>query len=491
MMELNDLQQQRLAKLERLRAAGIDPYPPRANRTHTIAAALDSFDALAERGERLTLAGRIVGARRIMGKLAFTHIEDGSGTIQLWLSRADLGDEWFDRFRDDLDTFDIVQATGTLRRTKSGEASLFVERLDVLAKALNPPPEKWHGLTDVEARLRERYLDLIVNQEVRHVFRTRAKIITAVRRFLDERGFLEVETPALQPIYGGASARPFVTHHHQLHQDLYLRIADELYLKRLIVGGFEKVYEISKDFRNEGVDRSHNTEFTMMECYQAYADYNDIMQLVEELFRHVALEVCGTTQISYQGQSIDLGPRWARVSIPEAIEERTGIDILRVTELAPLQAAIQSAGLRVEAKPSWAKQVDELFSTYVQPLLIQPTFIIDHPVPLSPLAKKRPDRPTLVERFEPIIAGMELGNAFTELNDPLDQEQRFLEQGRAAAAGDDEAQQMDVDYINALMYGMPPTGGLGVGIDRMVMLFTDQPTIREVILFPHLRQREP
>jgi lysyl-tRNA synthetase class 2 len=489
-MELNDLQQQRLAKLERLRAAGIDPYPPRAQRTHTIAAALESFDPLAERGERLTLAGRIVGARRIMGKLAFAHIEDGTGTIQLWLSRADLGDEWFDRFRDDLDTFDIVQAAGALRRTKSGEASLFVERLDVLAKALNPPPEKWHGLTDVEARLRERYLDLIVNQEVRQVFRTRAKIITAVRRFLDERGFLEVETPTLQPVYGGASARPFITHHNQLHQDLYLRIADELYLKRLIVGGFEKVYEICKDFRNEGVDRSHNPEFTMMECYQAYADYHDIMRLVEDLFRYVAREVCGTTTISYQGQTIDFEPGWRRVSIPEAIDERTGIDIMRVTELEPLQQAIREAGLRVEQKPSWAKQVDELFSEYVQPLLIQPTFIIDHPAPLSPLAKKRPDLPALVERFEPIIAGMELGNAFTELNDPLDQEQRFLEQGRAAAAGDDEAQQMDRDYINALMYGMPPTGGLGIGIDRMVMLFTDQPTIREVILFPHLRQRE-
>jgi lysyl-tRNA synthetase, class II len=489
-MELNDLQQQRLAKLERLRAAGIDPYPPRAERSHTIAAVLQSFDDLAIHTERVTLVGRIVGARRVMGKLAFAHIEDGSAKIQLWISKADLGDEWFARFRDDIDTFDIVQATGTLRRTKTGEASLFVEQLVLLSKALNPPPEKWHGLSDVEARLRERYLDLIVNEEVRTVFRTRARIITAVRHFLDGRGFLEVETPTLQPVYGGASARPFVTHHNQLRQDLYLRIADELYLKRLIVGGFEKVYEICKDFRNEGVDRSHNPEFTMMECYQAYADYNDIMQLVEDLFRSLALEIRGTTQISYQGQQIDLGPRWERVSIPESIEERTGIDILRVSELEPLQAAIRTAGLRVESKPSWAKQVDELFSTYVQPLLIQPTFVVDHPVALSPLAKKRPDQAALVERFEPIIAGMELGNAFTELNDPIDQEQRFLDQGRDYNAGDDEAQQMDTDYINALMYGMPPTGGLGLGIDRMVMLFTDQPTIREVILFPHLRQRE-
>ena len=347
-MELNELQQQRLAKLDRLRAAGIDPFPPRAHRTHTIAAALADFDGMIERGERMTLTGRIIGARRVMGKLAFAHITDESGKIQLWISKADLGDEWFARFRDELDTFDIVQATGTPRRTKTGEASLFVEELTVLAKALNPPPEKWHGLTDVEARLRERYLDLIVNDEVKQTFRTRAKIVTAMRRFLDDRGFIEVETPTLQPLYGGASAQPFVTHHNQLHQDLYLRISDELYLKRLIVGGFERVYEICKDFRNEGVDRTHNPEFTMMECYQAYADYNDIMRLVEDMFRYVALEVCGSTTIEFQGQTIDFGPDWQRVSIPEAIDEKTGIDIMRVTELEPLQAAIRAAGLRVE-----------------------------------------------------------------------------------------------------------------------------------------------
>jgi lysyl-tRNA synthetase class 2 len=489
-MELNELQQQRLAKLERLRAAGIDPYPPRAKRSHTIAEVLDDFDSLIAREARVTVAGRIVGARRVMGKLAFAHIADESGKIQLWISKADLGDEWFGRFRDDLDTFDIVQASGTLRRTKTGEPSLFVEQLVVLAKSLNPPPEKWHGLTDVEARLRERYLDLIVNDEVRQTFRTRARIISAMRRFLDNRGFVEVETPALQPLYGGASAQPFVTHHNQLKQDLYLRISDELYLKRLIVGGFERVYEISKDFRNEGVDRTHNTEFTMMECYQAYADYNDVMRLVEDMFRYIAVEVSGSTKISYQGQVIDFDPEWDRVSIPEAIDEKTGIDIMKITELEPLQAAIRAANLRVEPKPSWGKQVDELFSECVQPLLIQPTFILDHPVPLSPLAKKRPDQPLLTERFEPVIAGMELGNAFSELNDPLDQEQRFLEQGRAYAAGDDEAQQMDRDYINALMYGMPPTGGLGIGVDRLVMLLTDQPTIREVVLFPHLRRAE-
>ena len=489
-MELNELQQQRLAKLERLRAAGIDPYPPRAKRNHTIAEVLADFDGRIARAERVTVAGRIMGARRIMGKLAFAHITDETGTIQLWISKADVGDEWFARFRDDIDTFDIVEVTGPLRRTKTGEQSIFVESITVLAKALNPPPEKWHGLTDVEARLRERYLDLIVNDEVRQIFRTRAKIITTMRRFLDDRGFVEVETPTLQPVYGGASARPFVTHHNQLKQNLYLRIADELYLKRLIVGGLGKVYEICKDFRNEGVDRTHNPEFTMMECYQAFADYNDIMQLVEDMLRTIALEVCGTTTIEYQGHTIDFGPRWERVSIPEAIVERTGIDIMQLTELQPLQQAIRAAGLKVDSKPSWSKQVDELFSEYVQPLLIQPTFIIDHPVPLSPLAKKRPDQPLLTERFEPIVAGMELGNAFTELNDPLDQEQRFLEQGRDYAAGDDEAQQMDRDYLNALMYGMPPTGGLGIGVDRVVMLLTNQSTIREVVLFPHLRQTE-
>jgi len=489
-MELNELQQQRLAKLERLRAAGIDPYPPRTRRTHAIGLVLASFDQLMERGERVTIAGRIVGARRILGKLAFAHVEDESGRIQIWLSRGDIGDEWFDRFRDDLDTFDIVEATGTLRRTQRGEPSVFVERLGVLAKSLNPPPEKWHGLSDIEERHRQRYLDLIVNPEVRDVFRTRAKIVSTMRRFLDERGFLEVETPTLQPIYGGASARPFITHHNQLKQDLYLRIAVELYLKRLTVGGFERVYEISKVFRNEGVDRTHNPEFTMMECYQAYADYNDMMRLVEDLYRTLALEVAGSTTIVFQGHTIDFGPVWQRVSIPAAIAARTGIDILELTELEPLQQAIRAAGLKVDLKPGWGKQVDELFSVCVQPELIQPTFVIDHPVALSPLAKRRPDQPLLVERFEPIVAGMEVGNAFTELNDPLDQEQRFLEQGRAYDAGDDEAQQMDVDFLNALMYGMPPTGGLGIGIDRTVMLFTDQPSIREVILFPHLRPRD-
>lgn len=489
-MELNDLQAQRLAKLERLRAAGIDPYPPRSARSHTIGEVLDNLDDRLARDEVVTLAGRIVGARRVMGKLAFARITDESGSIQLWISRADLGDEWFNRFRDDLDTFDIVEVRGPLRRTKTGEPSIFVQQMSVLAKALNPPPEKWHGLTDVEARLRERYLDLIVNDEVKKTFRTRSTIVSTMRRFLDGRGFLEVETPVLQQVYGGATARPFTTHHNQLHQDLYLRIALELYLKRLIVGGFDKVYEIGRNFRNEGVDRSHNPEFTMMECYQAYADYNDIMQLVEDMMRAIAIELTGGTVITYQGQQVDFGPAWPRVPLAEAIDERTGVDITRHTDEESLWAAIIEKKLRVERKPTWAKQIDELFSTYVEPTLIQPTFMVDYPVALSPLAKRKLGDNTYVERFEAFAVASELGNAFTELNDPFDQEERFLEQGRQFAAGDDEAQQMDEDYINALMYGMPPTGGLGIGIDRLTMIFADQPNIREVILFPHLRQRE-
>lgn len=489
-MELNDLQAQRAAKLERLRIAGIDPFPSRATPTHQVDAVLARFDELAAAETPLTLAGRIVGARRVMGKIAFAHLEDGTGTVQLWISRADLGDVWFERFRDELDTFDIIQATGTLRRTRTGEPSLFVTAITLLAKAINPPPEKWAGLQDVEERHRQRYLDLIVNHEVRDTFRARARAMTAMRRVLDEQGFLEVETPVLQPIYGGAAARPFTTYHNTLGQSLYLRIATELYLKRLIVGGFPGVYEIGKNFRNEGVDRSHNPEFTMMECYLAYADYNAMMRLVEELMRAMTIAVTGSPQALYQGQVIDFGGAWARLSMADAIAERTGIDIREVTTLGALNEAVADAGLKLERKPTWGKQVDELFGEYVQPFLVQPTFIIDYPVELSPLAKRKPDQPNFTERFEAFAVGMELGNAFTELNDPFDQEQRFLEQGRDFAAGDDEAHQMDVDFLNALMYGMPPTGGLGMGIDRILMVLTDRPNIREVILFPHMRKRE-
>jgi lysyl-tRNA synthetase class 2 len=486
-MELNDLQQTRLTKLEQLRAAGVDPFPARVERSHTTQQVLSSFDALAESKEALALAGRIM-LRRVMGGSSFAQIADEQGRIQIFLSKKDL--DTYKLFTDTTDLGDIVAVKGYAFRTKTGEPSIFVQSWQMLAKALSPLPEKHAGLTDVERRLRQRYVDLIMNADVRETFRVRSRFISATRRFLDERGFLEVETPVLQSIYGGAAARPFTTHHNQLHQDLYLRIATELYLKRLIVGGFERVYEIGKVFRNEGVDRFHNPEFTMLECYQAYADYNDMMELTEELIAYVARELTGGTTLQFAGHTIDVTPPWPRLSMRDGILHHTGIDIAAATNLEALVAEIKSRQLHVDHKPTWAKLVDELFSEYVQPHLIQPHFVTDYPQPLSPLAKRKPDDPAFVERFEAFVIGSEIANAFSELNDPIDQEQRFVEQGRAYAAGDDEAMQMDTDYLNALMTGMPPTGGMGMGIDRAAMLFTGQETIREVILFPHLRRIE-
>ena len=488
-MDLNELQQTRLGKLERLRAAGMEPFPPRARRTHQAAAVLADFDALAAEQTGVALTGRIM-LRRVMGGSAFAHIADESGRIQIFLSKKDLGPESYKLFADTSDLGDIVGVEGYAFRTKTGEPSVFVQRWTMLAKALNPLPEKHAGLTDVETRLRQRYVDLIVNDEVRDTFRLRARLVKTMRRFMDERGFIEVETPMLQPIYGGAAARPFTTHHNQLHQDLFLRIAPELYLKRLIVGGFERVYEIGKAFRNEGVDRFHNPEFTIFECYQAYGDYNDMMELVEEMIAAIARELTGGTQLSFAGQTVDVTPPWPRVTMRDAIMERTGIDIAAASTTEALVTAIREQGLALERQPTWAKLVDELLKTYVRPTLIEPIFVIDYPQPLSPLAKRRTDDPSFVERFQPFMFGAELGNAFTELNDPLEQEQRFMEQGRAEAAGDDEAMQMDTDFLNALMTGMPPTGGLGLGVDRLTMLFSGQESIREVLLFPHLRRIE-
>ncbi|PLS77185.1 MAG: lysine--tRNA ligase [Chloroflexi bacterium] len=488
-MDLNELQQTRLGKLERLRAAGIEPFPPRAARSHTAAQVLAVFDALAESQVTVALAGRIM-LRRVMGGSSFVHIADESGRIQIFLSKKDLGADAYKLFAETTDIGDIIGVQGYAFRTKTGEPSVFVQRWQMLAKTLNPLPEKHAGLTDIETRLRQRYVDLLVNEEVRETFKLRARLIGAMRRFMDERGFIEVETPMLQPIYGGAAARPFTTHHNQLHQDLFLRIAPELYLKRLIVGGFERVYEIGKAFRNEGVDRFHNPEFTIFECYQAYADYNDIMELVEQMIFFIARELTGGTTIAFAGQTVDVTPPWPRIPMRDAIMERTGIDIAAASTLETLIAAIKEHDVKIDRQPTWAKLVDELLKTYVRPTLVEPHFIIDYPQPLSPLAKRKPDDPAFVERFQPFMFGSELGNAFTELNDPLDQEQRFLEQGRAQAAGDDEAMQMDLDFLNALMSGMPPTGGLGLGVDRLTMLFSGQETIREVLLFPHLRRIE-
>jgi lysyl-tRNA synthetase class 2 len=488
-MQLNELQQTRLSKLEAARAAGADPFPARAHRTHTTQTVLDQFDTLEASREPVAVAGRIM-LRRVIGGSVFAQLADGAGRIQVFLSKRDLGADTFKQFVDWTDMGDIVGAEGYAFRTKTGEPTIFVQRWQLLAKALNPLPEKWSGLTDQEVRLRQRYVDLIANEDVRQTFTTRARVISAMRRFLDEQGFIEVETPTLQPIYGGAAARPFTTHHNQLHQDLFLRIAPELYLKRLIVGGFERVYEIGKAFRNEGVDRFHNPEFTMMECYQAYADYNDMMALVEQMTLHIVQNVAGTTTITFADQTVDVSPPWPRVTMRDALGERTGIDIAATTTKEALIDEIKRNNLQVDGQPTWAKLVDELYKTYVRPQIVEPTFLIDYPQALSPLAKRKPNDPAFVERFQPIMFGAELGNAFSELNDPLDQEQRFLEQGRAEAAGDHEAMQMDRDYLNALMTGMPPTGGLGIGVDRLVMLLTNQQTIREVILFPHLRRIE-
>ncbi len=493
-LELNEQQAQRLAAVRELEQQGIEAYPARSGRTHTAREAIALFEAEEAslegqpRPDEITLAGRVI-AIRDMGKAIFSHIRDGSGAIQLYARRNILGEEAFARFKHTVDLGDFIEASGRLFRTRTGEVTLEVNTFRMLAKAINPPPEKWHGLTDVETRYRQRYVDLMANEEVRQIFITRGKIIQAIRRFLDERGFLEVETPTLQPLYGGAAARPFTTHYHALDQTFYLRIADELYLKRLLVGGFERVYEICKDFRNEGIDARHSPEFTMLELYMAYADYRDIMELFEQMVSFVAREALGTEQITWGEHQINLTPPWPRLSLRQAILDETGIDFLKVTEQTELYERARAVGAKIEPGTVWPRIVDELLKTFVQPKLIQPTFLVDYPVQLSPLAKQSPENPAIVERFQAYIAGMEVGNAFSELNNPMEQLNRFLIQARDRAAGDEEAMVIDEDFIRALMYGMPPTGGLGVGIDRLTMLFTNQQNIREVILFPHLRSK--
>ncbi|GAC1354014.1 MAG: lysine--tRNA ligase [Herpetosiphon sp.] len=486
-MELNDLQQPRVEKLQQLRAAGHDPFPARVARSHTIATVRDQFTRLETEQATVQVVGRMM-LRRPTGGSTFAQLADETGQIQIFVSKRDIGNEAYKLFVDTTDRGDIIAVAGYVFRTRTEEQTIFVRSWQMAAKALNPLPEKHAGLQDVETRLRQRYVDLIVNPEVRERFYQRAAIVKSMRRFLDERGFLEVETPMLHPIYGGAAARPFTTHHNQLHQDLFLRIAPELYLKRLVVGGIERVYEIGKGFRNEGVDRFHNPEFTMLEVYQAYADYHEIMRLTEQMIAAAAEDVLHTTRVVYGEASVDLAPPWQRITMRDSIVTHAGIDIHEADTLEKLLEAARGQSLHVERKQSWSQQVDEIFGEYVQPHLIEPTFIIDYPQPLSPLAKRMPNNPNYVERFEIFILGAELGNAFSELNDPLDQEQRFLEQGRAYEAGDKEAMPMDVDYLNALMTGLPPTGGLGVGIDRLTMLLTNQTTIREVVLFPHLRR---
>ena len=483
---LESITQQRLDKLERLHKQGINPYPHHYHRSHTIAEAQALFNQK-EPKEKLDLAGRIV-ANRPMGKATFMDIRDSSGKLQIYFRRGELGEEKYQLLQD-FDIGDFIGVSGGLFTTHSGELTLRASDFMMLAKSLQPLPEKWHGLVDVEKRYRQRYLDLIANQEVKDIFLVRSRLIAAMRRFLDSRGFVEVETPVLLPIASGAAARPFVTHHHALDQNFYLRIATELCLKKLVAGGFDKVYEIGRIFRNEGISTKHNPEFTMLESYEAYSDYNEVMKMVEEMISYLAKDIWGTTKLNFGENTLDFSPPWRRLSLCQAIYEHCGIDFEQYPEANSLRAKMHQIGMDAEPSKSRGRLIDELISTCVEPHLIQPTFVLDYPIELSPLAKRKGDNPYLVERFEAFAAGMEIANAFTELNDPIEQRRRFAEQLSERERGDEEAQMPDEDFLLALEYGMPPTGGLGVGIDRLVMLFTNQSSIREVILFPQLRAK--
>jgi lysyl-tRNA synthetase class 2 len=501
MADLSDLERVRREKLARLADAGMAGYPLRAERTHTAAEAIAAFEAAAEDSQvDATVVGRIRSIRDL-GKIIFSHIEDATGQLQLYLRQDDLGQEALALFKDAFDLGDFVQASGTLFRTRAGEISLHVKDFTMLAKAITPLPtpkvEDSDGeqvvhdaFADPEARFRQRYVDLAVNPDIRRIFVTRAKVVSALRTFLNERDFLEVETPILQPIYGGAAARPFVTHHNQLHQDLFLRISFELYLKRLLVGNLERVYEIGRDFRNEGVDRTHNPEFTQLEFYMAYADYHTVMDLAEAMIAFAAERATGSATIEYQGNQIDLTPPWDRIPLRDAIAEHSGIRLQDHPDADSLRKAMVEKGHEPQPDATRGKLIESLLSNYVEPNMIQPAFLYEYPRDVSPLAKALPDDSGTVERFEGFAGGMELCNAFSELNDPDDQESRFIEMGRDYAADDEERHPMDDDYLRAMRYGMPPAGGFGMGIDRLTMLLTDQASIREVILFPHLRQRE-
>jgi lysyl-tRNA synthetase, class II len=502
--EYSYLEKTRLQKLNRLRERGIEPYPHRTERTHTSLEAIAAYQSAesADSGEEVlaVLVGRIRSLRP-MGKVTFAHIEDGNGRVQLFLRSDDLGEDLFDLFNREFDLGDFIEAKGTMFRTRTGEVTLRVSDLRMLSKSITPLPaakdEIKEGevvrhafLADPEMRFRQRYADLAVNPQLREIFRKRASIVKALRDFLDERGFLEVETPILQPIYGGAAARPFVTYHNQLKQELYLRISFELYLKRLLVGGYEGVYEIGRDFRNEGVDRTHNPEFTQLEFYLAYADYNKVMEITEQMISFVADRVLGKRKFVYQGREINIEPPWKRMTLTQSIYEVVGIDVGEHLTAKSLADEMHALGMVTDPNATRGKLIDALIGDFVEPQLIQPTFLFDYPRDISPLAKSKPGDAQTVERFEGFIAGMEICNAFTELNDPLDQEARFLEMGRDYEAEDEERHPMDEDYLQALRYGMPPNGGFGMGIDRLTMLFTDSANIREVILFPHLRARE-
>jgi len=472
--------EQRLAKLEEMRKRGIDPYPRSFEQTHRSGGIADDFDDLSTAETPVSVAGRLM-SKRPHGKTAFGHLRDVEGDIQIYLRLDELGEEKFG-FLDLIDVGDFIGVKGTVFKTRTGEITVKASDLVMLSKSLRPLPEKWHGLKDKETRYRRRYVDLFFNQPVREVFLKRTAAIAAMRRLLDGKGFVEVETPVLQPIYGGGSAEPFVTHHEALDMKLYLRIADELYLKRLLVGGIEKVYEISKDFRNEGMDRTHSPEFTQLELYQAYADYHDMMDIFEEIMESVALEVCGSTRITYQGKQLDLKRPWRRISVKEAMKRYAGVDLDTVEDdrLREVSAEITDA--------DWAHMprgamIDEILGHHVEPKLTEPTILYDYPLEISPLAKVSREDDRFAERFEPFVLGIELGNAFSELNDPVQQRRRLEQQLK----DEGKREEIDLDFVRALEYGMPPAGGLGVGVDRVVMLVTDSHSIRDVVLFPPMR----
>ncbi len=484
-VDLNQLLQIRRDKLSKLKAEGKDPFEiTKFNRTHTSKQIIENYDEL--EGKDVSIAGRIM-AKRIMGKASFCHIQDGEGKIQSYVSINELGEESYKQFKED-DIGDIIGITGFVFKTRTGEVSIHAKEVTLLSKSLRPLPEKYHGLKDTDLRYRQRYVDLIVNPEVKDTFLKRIQILQEVKNILNEKGYLEVETPILNTIAGGAAARPFITHHNTLDMDMYLRIANELYLKRLIVGGFDKVYEMGRMFRNEGMDIKHNPEFTNIELYSAYEDYNDMMDITEEIISKVALKVLGTTKITYQGTEIDLTPSWKRISMIDSIKEVTGVDFSKIeTDEEALNAAKELNVELDELKLTRGEIINQIFEAKVEETLIQPTFIYDYPVEVSPLTKRKPSDPRLTERFEVFIGAREYGNAYSELNDPIDQYERFKKQVEAREAGDEEANMMDDDFINALEYGMPPTGGLGIGIDRLVMLLTDSASIRDVLLFPTMK----
>jgi lysyl-tRNA synthetase class 2 len=488
MEQEQELYRQRLEKLARIREIGEDPFKYSYPRTHTIREAYEQHAKQKEGDPEfcVSVAGRILALRH-HGKTTFADLSDDSDKIQIYFGQKDLGDERYEFLSKLLNIGDFIGVEGPVFTTRTGQITVRAREFVLLTKSLRPLPEKWHGLKDIETRLRRRYLDLLSNEDVRKTFRIRSRIVKSIRDFLDARGYIEVETPMLHPIPGGATAKPFITHHNALDRDLYLRVAPELYLKRLLVGGFEKVYEINRNFRNEGLSQRHNPEFTMLELYQAYVDYAAIMKVVEEMTSHVVETITGAQTFVYQGNEITVTPPWPRIPFFEAVKEYTGVDIESAADSHEAREAVAHLKLDLDDSAGYGKICDELLKTYVIPKLISPTFIMDHPVELSPLAKRKRGSTRLTERFQPYIGGLEIGNAFSELNDPVDQRQRFEEQMKLREGGDEEAQRLDEDFITALEYGMPPAGGLGVGIDRLVMLLTDSPSIRDVILFPQLR----